>query len=269
VAPFDEDIAAYYDRGEEAGRLGSWGRLEFVRTQELLRRYLPPAPALVVDVGGGPGRYALWLAGLGYDVRLLDPMELHVEQARATGVARAEVGDARELPFEAQSVDAVLLLGPLYHLPEPEDRLRALREARRVLRRGGVAAAAAITRFASTIDGVHKGFLADPQFERIVERVLHDGHHVNASRHPRWFTTAYFHEPEELAAEVRDAGLDLTALLAIEGVGEWATDVDAWLDDPPRRAALLRAIERVETEPSLLGASPHLLAVGTKVEPWS
>jgi SAM-dependent methyltransferase len=256
VPGFDDDITAYYDRGEEAARLGAWARLEFVRTQELLRRYLPPAPAAVVDVGGGPGAYSLWLAGLGYDVRLIDPVALHVEQARAAGVARAELGDARELPLADDSADAVLLLGPLYHLPEREDRLRALAEARRVLRPGGVVAVAAITRFASTIDGVQKGMLEDPQFERIVERVLHDGHHINASRRRGWFTTAFFHLPDELAAEVRDAGLQLTALLAVEGVGEWAAD------DPPRRAALLRAIERVEAEPSLLGASPHLLAVG-------
>lgn len=261
VRPFDEDITAYYDSGEEQERLSGWGRLEFVRTQELLRRYLPPAPARVVDVGGGPGAYSLWLAGLGYELRLIDPVELHVEQARAAGVV-GEVGDARALPLEDASVDAVLLLGPLYHLPETSDRGRALGEALRVLRPGGVVAAAAITRFASTIDGVRKGYLADPQFERIVERALHDGHHINASRRPGWFTTAYFHEPDELAGEVRRAGFDLTALVAIEGVGEWATDVDDWLDDPPRRAALLRAIERVETEPSLLGASPHLLAIG-------
>jgi SAM-dependent methyltransferase len=263
VPSFDEEITAYYDRGDEAGRLVSWGRLELVRTQELLRRYLPAAPGVVVDVGGGPGRYAVWLAGLGYDVRLIDPVALHVEQARAEGVV-AELGDARELPLADESVDAVLLLGPLYHLTAREDRLRALAEASRVLRPGGVVAAAAITRFASTIDGLRKGYLEDPQFERIVERVLHDGHHVNASRHAGWFTTAYFHEPDELAGEVRDAGLDLRGLLAIEGVGEWLPDPDAWLDDPPRRAALLRAIERVETEPSLLGASPHLLAVGAK-----
>jgi SAM-dependent methyltransferase len=263
VTDVDPEITAYYDRGEEAGRLGSWGRLELVRTQELLRRHLPRPPASVLDVGGGPGAYSVWLAGLGYDVRLLDPMALHVEQALAAGV-RAELGDARSLPVEDASVDAVLLLGPLYHLPDRGDRARALAEALRVLRPGGVVAAAAITRFASTIDGLRKGMLADPQFERIVERALHDGLHVNASRRPGWFTTAYFHEPDELAGEVRDAGFEVAALLAVEGVGEWLADVDAWLDDPPRRATLLRAIERVEAEPSLHGASPHVLGVGVK-----
>ena len=69
----DEDIAAYYAEGKERVRLtaGS-GRLELLRTQELLARYLPPAPAIVLDVGGGPGLYALPLAAQGYDVHLID-----------------------------------------------------------------------------------------------------------------------------------------------------------------------------------------------------
>jgi len=264
VPGFDDDITAYYDRGEEAGRLGDWGRLERVRTQVLLERYLPLAPAEVVDVGGGPGVYAAWLAGLRYRVRLIDPVELHVTQARAAGVARAEMGDARALPFADKSVDAVLLLGPLYHLVDADDRRRALAEARRVLRPGGVVAAAAISRFASAIDGLVKGFVRDPEFERIVESDLRDGRHWNPSRNPGWFTTAYFHLPDDLADELREAGFELTTLAAIEGIGAWLSDVDDWLDDPARRDALLRSIARVETEPSLLGASPHLLAVGAK-----
>jgi SAM-dependent methyltransferase len=264
VSAFDEDISAYYDRGEEAGRLGDWGRLEMLRTQVLLERYLPPAPAEVLDVGGGPGAYAVWLARRGYDVALLDPVELHVAQARAAGVSRAQVGDARALPFADGSADAVLLLGPLYHLPDAADRRRALEEARRVLKPGGVVAAAAISRFAGTIDGLQKGFLHDPAFEHNVERELRDGRHTNPTREPRWFTTAYFHLPDDFAAEVRAAGFELTSLAAIESIGQWLPEIDEWLDDPSRRAALMRAIARVETEPSLLGASPHLLAVGVK-----
>lgn len=258
---FDEDITAYYDRGEEHGRLRSWGRLEFVRTQELLARFLPPAPAAVLDIGGGPGAYAAWLAGLGYRMHLLDPVALHVEQARELAVT-ASVGDARALPFADASADAVLLLGPLYHLVEADDRMRALAEARRVLRAGGVLAAAAISRFASTIDGLQKGYMTAPEFEQIVERVLRGGGHANPDRHPGWFTTAYMHIPDDLGREVRDAGFSLAALLAVEGVGQWLRDFDDWVDDPARREVLLRAIRRVEAEPSMLGASPHLLAVG-------
>jgi len=156
----------------------------------------------------------------------------------------------------------VLLLGPLYHLPEAADRARALSEARRVVRPGGVVLAAAISRFASTVDGVRNALLDEPGFEALVEDDVRTGLHRNPGGRPGWFTTAYFHRPEHLAAEFEAAGLALEALVAIEGVGYYAPDPDAWLDDPERRAMLLRAVRRVEAEPALLGASPHFLAVG-------
>jgi SAM-dependent methyltransferase len=238
----DRDIAAYYDRGNEAGRLADWGRLEFLRTRELLSRFLPAPPATVLDVGGAAGAYALPLAAEGYEVHLVDPVALHVEQARAAAAAQPDaplasvvVGDARALPVDDHSADVVLLLGPLYHLTDAADRARALREARRALRPGGLLAAAAVTRFASTLDGVAQGFLLEPGFEAIVERDLAEG--------------------------------QVTALVAVEGAVGAAAEarfLDAWLDDPAKREILLRAIRRVEAEPSLLGASPHVLAVATR-----
>ena len=165
-------------------------------------------------------------------------------QARVAGVARAEVGDARAVPFADGSADAVLLLGPLYHLTEADDRVRALEEARRVLVPGGVVAAAGISRFASAIDGVLKGLVRDPEFERIVENDLRDGRHLNPAQHPDWFTTAYFHSsPADLAAEVRAAGFALSTLAAVEGIGAWLPDVDA-VARRPRAARTAPAHDR-------------------------
>jgi hypothetical protein len=158
----------------------------------------------------------------------------------------------------------MLMLGPLYHLQEREDRMRALGEARRVLRPGGLFAAAAISRFASTVDGLRHGFFADPRFEAIVERGLRDGRHLNPELHEHWFTTAYLHLPGDLEAEVREAGFAVIGVLAVEGPGENVPDLDEWLDDPVRREALLRTIGRVEAEPTMIGASPHLLALARR-----
>ena len=267
-----KDIAAYYAHGLERDRLASGpGALEFVRTQALLERYLPAVPSEVADVGGGPGRYAIWLAERGYRVHLLDPIALHIEQARgASGVrprsalASADVGDARSLPFTDESVDAVLLLGPLYHLPERADRLQALVEARRVCRPGGVVVAAAISRFASTLDGLRGGYLVDRSFAEIAAADLHDGRHRNPTGDPSYFTTAYFHRPGDLAAECAAAGLVHEATLAVEGAAWLLPDLDAWLADEDRRAALLRALAELEAEPTLLGVSAHLLVVARR-----
>jgi SAM-dependent methyltransferase len=263
----DDAIRRYYELGMEQARLAERdGTLELARTQELLRRHLPPPPADVLDVGGGPGVYASWLARLDYRVRLVDPMPLHVEQALAAVRSQpdhpfdAVVGDARRLREPDASWDAVLLMGPLYHLTDRASRLTALAEAARVARPGGLIAAAAISRFASLLDGLRQGLLTDPEFAALVERDLREGQHRNPmpDRHPGWFTTAFFHHPDELAAEVRDAGLELEAVLAVEGPG-WLFQ-DRWAD-PAQRDSILRAARAVEREPTLLGQSSHLLAI--------
>ena len=258
----DPDIGAHYAQGVELDRMsGPSSRIEFARTQELLERFLPPSPAAVLDVGGGPGAYAGWLAGRGYRVHLVDPVPLHVEEAGRRGGFTAALGDARRLEHDDASVDAVLLLGPLYHLTERGDRLRALTEARRVLRPGGPVAVAAISRFTSLLDGLVNGHLADPAFRAIVERDLAGGQHRNPDGRVEWFTTAFFHHPDELCAEVEEAGLALEAVFGVESPG-WLLS-HLW-DEPEGRESVLLAARAIETEPSLLGLSAHLLAVARK-----
>jgi len=272
VEKTDADILGHYERVAEAERLSrGTGQLELARTQELLARFLPPPPAEVLDVGGGPGVYACWLAQRGYQVHLIDIVPRHVEQAlgasremSASPLASAEVGDARKLKRSDASADAVLLLGPLYHLTERGDRVQALREACRTLRSGAVVCAAGISRFASLLDGLVRGYLDDPEFARIVERDLRDGQHRNATNNPAYFTTAFFHHPDELAAEIREAGLRHEATFAVEGPAWLLQDFDAHWNDPSRRERLLTALRALEAEPSLLGASAHLLAVARK-----
>ena len=254
----DPDIARHYEGGAELGRLDSdASAIEFARTKEILERYLPPPPARVIDVGGGPGAYAAWLAEHRYDVHLVDPVPLHVEKARPRGGFSVALGDARRLDEPEGSADVVLLLGPLYHLTERRDRVLALREARRVLRPGGLVAAAAISRFASLFDGLFRGYVSDRVFRAITERDLADGQH----RSPPgggYFTTAYFHHPHELAAEVADAGLELGGVFGVEGPG-WLL-AERW-DDDAGREDILRAARAIEQEPGLLGVSAHLLVV--------
>jgi ubiquinone/menaquinone biosynthesis C-methylase UbiE len=258
------EILQHYANGRERGRLfAGTGPLELERTKELIARFLPPPPRVVLDVGGGTGVYARWLSGEGYETHLIDPVPLHVEQAQS-GIASAMVGDARSLERGDQSVDAVLLLGPLYHLVEREDRIAALREARRVLVEGGLVFAAGISRFASMLDGLNRRLIDDPAFERIVEQDLSDGQHRNTTDNPSYFTTAYFHLPEELAEEMREAGLRTIGTFAVEGPAWLLSNFEERWGDEDHRRRMLNAIRRVETEASLIGASAHILGVGSK-----
>jgi ubiquinone/menaquinone biosynthesis C-methylase UbiE len=273
VGLLSKEIESHYAGGREAARLRlGRGELERVRTEAILARYLPPPPAVVLDVGGAAGVYAIPLAKQGYSVQLIDPMELHVAQAREAATAAglslaASVGDARKLEgVEPGRADAVLMLGPLYHLVERGDRLQALREAFRVLKPRGVLFAAAISRYASLIDGVASDLIADPAFRDIIAGDLATGRHENPTNHPTYFTTAFFHRPEELCEEVYEAGFGAVHVLAVEGpVWSAAGFEKAWAD-PAQREKLLEYLEKIEREPSIQGASAHLLAVARRPE---
>jgi len=190
------EVIAHYNEGQEHLRLtAGHGRLELWRTQDILLRRLPPPPARVLDVGGGPGVYAEWLAGLGYAVHVVDPVPLHVEQAASLPGVTAALGDARALTEDEASYDVVLALGPLYHLIDRVDRVRAWREFGRVVVPGGLVAAAVISRFAGLNDGLRKDLIRDPSFAAVVDADLSEGKHRNDLDVPDRFTTASLPPP--------------------------------------------------------------------------
>jgi SAM-dependent methyltransferase len=267
----DPAIRAYYDRAPEESRLehGAF-QLEELRTRELILRHIPEVPAVVLDVGGAAGAYAFWLAERGYDVRLFDGVPRLVEVARRRNehavrkLATCSVADARALPESNDSAAMVLLLGPLYHLLEERDRQAALSEAMRVLRPGGVLIAAGIARWASALDGLARELLRDREFARIVEGDLLDGHHRNPTERLDYFTTAYFHRPEDLRREVIDAGFEVEGLYGVEGPGWILPDlVERW-GDTERREIILQVARLLESEPSVIGCNAHLIVVGRK-----
>ncbi|MBT2413242.1 methyltransferase domain-containing protein [Streptomyces sp. ISL-12] len=264
VAP--EIVRFYAETVDEASRLtvSADGRLEMVRTQELLRRFLPAPPARLLDVGGGPGAHARWLVEDGYAVHLVDPIPRHLEQAARTG-ATVERGDARLLTAEDASYDAVLLLGPLYHLLERADRDQALAEAHRVLKPGGLLAAAGINRYASLFE--HAAFAhlhgeaMRESISAVLDRQVHDG--------KRAFTSAYFHSGEELRDEVAAAGFADARVYGVEGPA-WSMlaaaerNTGTSFRDSDLFESALAAARMAEAYPELLAAGSHLLAFGRR-----
>ena len=268
---FDPTIRSFYERTPEETRLQSGlSQMEALRTRNLIEKHAPAAPALVLDVGGAAGAYAGWLAEAGYTVHLVDATPRLVAEARrysstlAIPIASCEVGDARALSFASGCADFMLLLGPLYHLTTEEERLRALLEAKRVLKPGGLLFAAAISRWASALDALAHDYYADAVMRDIVERGVREGQHRNPSPEVNYFTTAYFHRPDDLRAELKQAGFAVHNIYGLEGPAGLLADFDQRWADPRRRADLIRVAEAIEAEPALLGLSAHLLAIARK-----
>ena len=247
------------------------GQLELVRTKEIIEKYLPQSPLKILDVGGATGIYSLWLAEKGYDVELIDPVPAHIEQAKAAcrnqtfnPIQQFVVGDARHLDYADAIADAILLMGPLYHLVDKKDRLKALKESYRILKTGGLLFAAAISRFASCLDGFVCGYFQDPQFQKIMLQDINRGQHRNPTDNELYFTDAYFHHPDELMMEIKETGFRNIAIHGIEGIGYLMKDFNQNWHQKEYQKFLLEIIRRIDQDPSLLGASPHLMCIASK-----
>lgn len=255
-----EMLEYYRVRAEETNRLrrSRHGRLEFVRTQELLRRHLPNHSVTVADVGGGPGVHAGWLAEDGHRVFLLDPVPEHVDAASRLPGVDAVVGDARELPWAENSVDAVVMLGPLYHLTERGDRLGALREAIRITRPGGIVASAAISRYLPTLELAGLGELTHEAMTGALG-LLSTGDHEGDSA---GFPQAHFHLAAELEDETREAGLLEVVVYGVEGPMVAALDNASDERASAVFDSAVRCAQALERDEAVINVSSHLLAVG-------
>jgi ubiquinone/menaquinone biosynthesis C-methylase UbiE len=250
--PEREELFAYYAGQDEGQRLFRFAhnRLELLRTRQLLQRQLPSPPAMVLDVGGGTGVHAAWLAGRGYRVHLVDVVPEHVRAAAEHGLVTAEVGDARRLTQADTSVDAVLLLGLLYHLVGRAERIAVLVEARRVLRPGGVLFAAAIGRFMAVLDWAQSGGLTAEVAAKLVP-VLSTGVHDPTLG----FTDAFFHTAPSCSRRWWRPDSPTYGWWAFEGPA-W-TIVDAPGDDAEARLdSALRCAQLTENFAEIVDATP-------------
>ena len=274
-----DEIYDFYNNGAEIGRLErGLGIVEFHRTKEILSRYIDSGK-VIYDIGGGIGMYAAWLAKKGNEVHLIELAENAVEYAKANMMQDchfiAETGNALQVDRPDESADVVLLMGPLYHLRDREERLQSLRESFRVLKKGGLMVAAGISKFSSmtwalSVYGEKRNenlveFLDDPVFFDMIKGEMTTGNHIRPKEYPRFIAESYFTTSEEMQTEVSEVGFAVEKAIAVEGC-IWFTPhlAEKW-EDEASRERLLDIVRITESEPEMTGMSPHFLVVARKL----
>jgi len=266
-----EAVAKLYDASPER----EWNRLderriEFGVTQRALSDFLPPAPASVIDIGSGPGRYAIPLAIAGYTLSLVDVssgcLALAKTEAARQGVSleRVEPSSATSLAsFADGTFDAALLLGPLYHLKEEGDRVASVKEALRVLRPGGILFSAFLTRY-SVVRYAAK--TRPDQFTEapdLIESILAKGTASSDRPDAAFLKHCYFSDPAVIEPFMESCGVQTDMMVGCEGV---VAEVEERLNELPddELDTWVDLNYRLGRKAELIAASAHVLHVGRR-----
>lgn len=272
----EKEILSYYNNGAEIGRLERGiGVIEFERTKEIISRYLSKNKQVIYDIGGGIGVYSNWLSNLGHEVHLFELSPKAVEYAKEADKANInpitsiEISDARNIDRTDKSADIVLLMGPLYHLTDKEERIKALKEAFRVLKDDGTLIATSISRYGNilwslSVYGEKNNILNEDEFMNMIKREILSGQHIRPDKYPSFIARSFFHLPSQLKNEIEFSGFVHEKNIAVEG-SVWLTPSfeEKWYDEN-RRAKLLELSTLVEEQEYIMGLSPHVIAIARK-----
>jgi len=194
-------------------------KIEFASTLWLIDKYFPNQ-GQIVDIGGGPGRYAIELIRLGYKVTLFDLSEEEIRLARlrldqlGLTAERLIVGNARDMSaLASECFDAALLMGPMYHVVEPEERVKVLIELKRILKPNGVA----IIAYLNSWGLMRTGITDFPNWYKdisILRSMLSE--HTFTGQSLSDFTECYWSTPEAALVEVGKAGLEVISYAGAE-----------------------------------------------------
>ncbi|MBD7945342.1 MULTISPECIES: class I SAM-dependent methyltransferase [Psychrobacillus] len=266
------DIINYYNQFDEWGRLER-EPIEFQVNWHYIKRYLPPA-GNILDNGAGPGKYSIKLAMEGYRVTLTDLTPKLVEIAKE----KAEefhlenhfsdflVADARDLSgIQDEQFDAALMLGPMYHLQEEADRIKAIRELHRVTKKNGLVFIAFMPRIKHILTSLMYPENWKPNNQMKSIQQFNDTGSFNHQEAGR-FTGAYYFNIEEIKPFMEAHGFESLELIgsnvaSILNKENW----DYWKDKGEQEYKnLIDLLIEKANDPYILGISSHLLYIGVK-----
>ncbi|MBB3112081.1 ubiquinone/menaquinone biosynthesis C-methylase UbiE [Paenibacillus phyllosphaerae] len=268
-----EAIIKYYSGFDEWGRLDR-EPVEMAVNLHYMRTYMPSS-GRVLDIGAGPGKYAMQLAASGYRVTLADLTPRLVELARQKAVESQldgrfdgfHVADACDLsPFEDDSFEAAIMLGPMYHLQAKQARERAVRELNRVTKRNGVVCVAFMPKNRHLAVSLANPLFWKPNHTAQGIRDFAKSGCFNHTDEGR-FTGAYYEEVEAIKPFMEAAGFETLALIASESIAG-AMGAEAWAhwrsQGQEAFEHMMQLICERAADPSILGSAAHLMYVGRK-----
>lgn len=264
------NIDLFYSNASEETRLDKgMGIFEFERIKTLIEKYIPHNTSRILDIGGGTGKYAEWLAKKGHEVHLVEPVSKHIAIARKRANKlknkfAVHLGEARKLDFPDNYADLIILHGPLYHLQHRKDRDLAIREAKRVLKKNGILLGFAINYTASTLVGLLHGLIHKRTFFEMCQEELTTGVHNPPDDFPWLLAEAFYHKPEQLKEEFISQQLIHLNTYAVEGMAWLDKEYFANMVDKERQKTLRTLIEVTENDSYLLPFSPHMMIAAQK-----
>jgi ubiquinone/menaquinone biosynthesis C-methylase UbiE len=260
-----KELEDFYNKASEETRLEKgMGIFEFERIKELIQLHISKSKSIIIDIGGGTGKYAEWLAKDGHQVHLVEPVLKHIKLAekRAQKLKNpfsVTIGEAKKLPYKNDTADLVILHGPLYHLQKREDRVTAILEAKRVLKKGGIILGFAINYTASTLVGLMNGMIHANSFFDMCKQELTTGIHNVPKDFPFLLADAYYHKPQHLKEEFLEQNLEFINLFAVESLIWLDSEYFANMIDKKKSKTLKELQKLTQNDEYLLPFSPHMM----------
>ncbi len=260
-----KELNDFYNKASEETRLEKgMGVFEFERIKELIEQHLSKSNSTIIDVGGGTGKYSEWLSKKNHTVHLVEPVLKHIKLAekRAKKLKKpfsVTIGEARKLPYKDNSADLVILHGPLYHLQKREDRITAILEAKRVVKKDGIILGFAINATASTVVGLMNGMIHANSFFEMCKKELTTGTHDAPKDFPFLLADAFYHKPQDLKEEFLEQELTFINLFAVEGMIWLDNEYFANMLDKKKSKTLKELQKLTENDEYLLPFSPHMM----------
>jgi len=263
------NVESFYDNNVE----NEWTRLdrhplEYEITKKYLDKYINEK-SNILDVGGGPGKYAFYLKKRGHCVSLLDLSAENINFAKIKAKEyNLELNDYRhadvlDMSFVSdETFDVVLCLGPLYHLMDIKQRLRAINECLRVLRSDGLIFIAFINKFAQAVSLINGSPEKIIEWRSYFDQVIETG--INNGEVDSGFTDSYFFYPDEVESLLDNFPLKKLVISGVEGLFAQSENKLKNLDKQLLEEWVNFSF-KYASHPSILGACQHILYIGKKI----